>query len=165
MLDRANYGRAADLARQSSEEFLHQKRRDDEARSRAILAQAFAAQGKLAAARSEIGRSLGLVSKTQSRLDGFEIAIASTRVSGFLSEPLGANEVKRMAETLQKLATEAGRRGALRFELEAQLAVLELEAHSHQLSAHRVQLTTLQTKAREKGFVLIAQKAAILPPQ
>jgi tetratricopeptide (TPR) repeat protein len=106
-LDRADNGRAADLARQSSEQFLRQKRRDDEARSRALLAQALAAQGKFPEARSEIGRSLALISKTQSRLGGFEIAIASTRVSCFLGQPLHATDVDRMTDALQELAAEA----------------------------------------------------------
>jgi hypothetical protein len=61
---------------------------------------------------------------------------------------------------LQKLQREAQSLGFVAFDLDARLALAELEKNSQHSALARNELTSLENTARAKGFELVARKAA-----
>jgi len=140
-------GRAAEaesLARQAAEEFRKAKAPATEGLAHAVLARALLAQGKREPAVRAADRALALARQSRNRRVELSVAIA-------------AGHVRAATQSLETALGEATKRGFVPHQLEARLALGEIEAKS---AAGRARLEALEKDAAAKGFVLIARKAA-----
>jgi tetratricopeptide (TPR) repeat protein/TolB-like protein len=140
------------LARKAAPEFERENLREDQILATVILARALLAQGKNdeAAKEVEVGRSLSGASLS-TRLN---LAVTRARVEAALGKTREAN--KHATEALQ-LAT---KHGFVPEQLEARLALGEIEMKSGEADTGRARLAALEKDAQAKGFLLIARKAA-----
>lgn len=80
------------------------------------------------------------------------------------SWPDGWRELKgeksKALRSLEKAISEARKYGFANYQLEARLAIGEIELKAGQKAAGRIHLQALERDARAKGFGLIARKAA-----
>jgi hypothetical protein len=60
------------------------------------------------------------------------------------------------------MLAEATKRGFVGYQLEARLALGELEMKSRQTAAGRAHLTALEKEARTRGFLAVSRKAGVL---
>ncbi|HJZ85218.1 MAG TPA: tetratricopeptide repeat protein [Polyangia bacterium] len=135
-------------------EFQAQKAVDDEAMAEATLARALAALGRHTEALEAIERAGALAKKSESRDVRFGVGIAAARVR---ARP---GEVAAAQKQLESVLEEAGRLGFVAAQLEARLALGELQAKSGERAPARTRLLALEREARGRGFGLIARKAA-----
>jgi tetratricopeptide (TPR) repeat protein len=166
LLDEGKNVDSANLARQAAESLSSQKRPHEEALARACLAQALMAEGQSAQARSELDRSLSLVSGSQARLARLEISIATARITAGMGA--GRNTYDSVAQSISSLESavaEARARHMVGLELEAELARDEIEVRSGRTGIGRAHLAALQKEAEAKGFLRIAHHAAAVPLQ
>jgi len=142
------------LAQKAMEEFQAEQAADAEAGARAVQAKAFLAQGQVGKAREAIGRAVELARKSQSRAARAGVEIVSAQVRAAVGKPADARE------SLKATLAETKKYGFVRPELEARLALGQIEMKSGQTIAGRARLEALQKDARVKGFGLVARKAA-----
>jgi hypothetical protein len=121
-----------------------------------VLVQSLLAQKKPADAQQELVALKALVKTTSPRSLQYATLIASARVQA----ATGGSNVAVSVESLQKVAREAKRAGMPAFELEARLAIGEIELADGKTSLARKELDDVQREAAGKGFRLIEQKAA-----
>jgi tetratricopeptide (TPR) repeat protein len=140
------------LVRNAAPEFGRENLRDDQVLATVILARALLAQGKNdeAAKEVEAGRSLSGAS-VSTRLN---LAVTRARVEAALGK---TGEAKKQATQALQLAT---KHGFVPEQLEARLALGEIEMKSGEADASRARLAALEKDAQAKGFLLIARKAA-----
>jgi tetratricopeptide (TPR) repeat protein len=142
--------------RQSIAEFQAEKDTQDEIIGHAILARALLAMGRTADAQSEIDGARSLVGSSQNRGARLLMAVIASRVRAAAG---GTAEAQRV---LQETLAEATRSGFFTLQLEARLALGEIEIKSGKATAGRTHLAALEKDATAKGFLLIARKAAKL---
>jgi eukaryotic-like serine/threonine-protein kinase len=155
-LDENRPADAARLARQAADEFADQKRGDDEALARALLAKALSGLGQNKEARMALDRAAHLVSKSQALLTRLQVEIVEADSNAALdhsSRSVSASEMRH----LQTIAHEAHGRGILSLEFEARLAEGQWQECGRGGSRT---LMALQKEALAKGFLLIANRAA-----
>jgi DNA-binding winged helix-turn-helix (wHTH) protein/tetratricopeptide (TPR) repeat protein len=139
--------------RQVIEVLQKQKARDDEIQAWTILARAMLAQGKAAAAADAIGHARSLAGKSQAPETRWRTAIAASRVNS--SGPAARKELDAVVAKSRDL----GYRGV---ELDARLALAEIEMKAGQTAAGRAHLAAIEADAKAKGYNLIARKASSL---
>jgi tetratricopeptide (TPR) repeat protein len=144
--------------RQALEVFQTQKLRDDETQAWCVLARALLAQGKVPAAKEAAQHALSLAAKSQNPDIRWRTAITAARVetSGQDAAAYGSAAQKELAAIITK-SRELGYMG---IELDARLALAEIEMKAGQSAAGRAHLTAIEADARAKGYTLIARKAA-----
>ena len=140
-------------ARQVIEAFQKQRARDDEIQAWCILARAMLAQGKAAAAADAIGHAQSLAGKSQNPETRWRTAIAAARVNS--TGPAARKELDAVVAKSHVL----GYRGV---ELDARLALAEIEMKAGQMAAGRAHLAAIEADAKAKGYNLIARKASSL---
>lgn len=142
--------------REGLELFRQKKRNGAELEAHTLLARALLEEGRPAEARREIDQAASLVSKTQSRAArlGFSIAAAQARAASGKGP-----DVAEAERSLQTVLTSARRDGFLGYELEARLALGQIEMKAGR-NAGGAGLTALEKDAAAKGFGLIARKAS-----
>jgi tetratricopeptide (TPR) repeat protein len=140
--------------RQALEQFVVGKLSDDEVEARAILANALAAQGKTAEAQAEVSRALKLASNSQNAAVRLKLQLTAARQSA-RTETI--DEAKNQFHAVRKAAV---RYGFVEHELEAELALGELEIKSGDTAAGRSDLASLEKAASARGFLAISRKAA-----
>jgi tetratricopeptide (TPR) repeat protein len=125
--------------------------------ARLLLVQALLEQGKSVDALKEIVALNALVKATSPRSLRYGALIASARVQAATGPQA---KVAQPVESLQKVALDAKKAGMPGFELQARLAIAEIElADGKAAIAHR-ELEDVQHEAAAKGFGLIQQKAS-----
>jgi eukaryotic-like serine/threonine-protein kinase len=150
-------GRAAggeNILRQWKEQFHLEQQADDEFLSSIGLSEALLAQGKQVEAQREIEGSRELAAKCQNLFDRLQYEVASARVLLSSDHPESARAVAERA------LREARAHGFVGVEFDALLVTADLEKRLGQVSVAREQLVSLERAARDKGFMLIARKAA-----
>jgi eukaryotic-like serine/threonine-protein kinase len=148
-------GRLADAQaslRDAVTQFRELKAADDEGAAQGSLARALLAEHKTREAEHAVQESLRLLQGSRNRASIFEAGLAAARIEAATGK--GAAAVSR----LRKLETDA--RGYLGVELEARLALGEVELLSGQAVQGRARLEAVEKQARERGFGLIASRAA-----
>lgn len=145
---------AESLARQAVATFRAQRAADDEALALVVVATSLLAQNRATDARNEISRASTVVQKSQNRLARFAVAIASARVDAATRRSGDART------SLTSIASEAAKLALKGYELEARLALGEVEMRSGEVAAGRARLAALEKDASSRGFGLIAQRAA-----
>jgi DNA-binding winged helix-turn-helix (wHTH) protein/tetratricopeptide (TPR) repeat protein len=142
------------ILRQWKEQFHLEQQADDELLSSIGLSEALLAQGKQAEARREVEGSRDLAAKSQNLFDRLQYDVASARVL------LSSDHPEKAKAVLEGALRDARAHGFVGIEFEAMLGVADLEKRSGHADLAREQLTTLQRAARERGFMLVARKAA-----
>ena len=95
-----------------------------------------------------------LIGQSENRRDSLYVSIVAARVLAASGKPADAER------SLQAAIAEAQKMHLLDRELESRLALSEIELASGKASAGRMGLAALKKRAAEKGFSLIARKAA-----
>jgi len=153
-------GRAAEaepVAREAAAVFQSEKMGELEGNAWLVLARSLVAQGKAEMARGPAQQAARLLSTSQDRTTRLSLAIALARVDGAAGGPSAAGVPQRLSAA----AAEAASIGHVALELEARLALADVEARRGQRQA-RDDAAQLAREARAKGFGLIATKAAAL---
>jgi ATP/maltotriose-dependent transcriptional regulator MalT len=155
-------GRAAEVEnplRKWKQQFHQERQADDELTAVTALSRALMAQGKQGEARAEIETSQDLAAKSQNLLVRLEYELEFARV-------LLASGHSEMAKPhLEQVAREARVHELQGVELEAMVAAADLEIRSGRKANAQQQLASLEHRARDKGFGLIARKAAAAAAQ
>jgi len=149
-------GRAADAeqpARQVLEQAQAEKERGTELTARTTLARSLLAQGKPAEAGKEIHTAEAAAATTEDRL----LAIDFTRTAACIHAANG--RVAEASSSLGKALAEATKLGCGRCQLEARLALAQIEMKQGKNAAARERLAALENDATAKGFLLIAREA------
>lgn len=152
-LEQGRPAAAEATAREAAQEFGTEKRPDDEAWARAVLARSLIEQGKAKEAKEAIERALALSGRSQNPLLRLAVVIAAARLR------VAQGEADLAARRLKDGLLEATKYGYLGLQLEARLALAEIEARSGNPAAGRTRLLALGQEASAKGFGLIARKA------
>jgi DNA-binding winged helix-turn-helix (wHTH) protein/tetratricopeptide (TPR) repeat protein len=147
--------------RQALEVFQIQKARDDETSAWCILARALLKEGKVPAATEAIQHARSLAAESQNPEIRWRTAITAARIetaekSAAHSAAGGATR-KELGAIIAK-SRELGYQG---IELDARLALAEIEVKSGQVAEGRAHLTGIEADAKAKGYNLVARKAAI----
>jgi eukaryotic-like serine/threonine-protein kinase len=119
-----------------------------------VLADALRAQGKSVEAASEIENARAISVKMRPGIPNLEIDIVAARIDFALGK------IPDAEKNLSDVITRADKRGKIRYQLYARLALGEGELKSEKGSAGRAGLAQLEEDARSKGYLLIARKAA-----
>jgi tetratricopeptide (TPR) repeat protein len=153
MLEDGHPEKALETARKTAADFHAQNQIDYEAAAHTLAARCLLQSGKLAEAEVEIQQAEKLV-KADDHVAHLPVAIAGARIATASGDL--ANARKILGEAL----AEATKSNLLYFQYDARLALGELEIKSGNMAAGRARLTTLEKDARDKGFLLMARKAA-----
>jgi eukaryotic-like serine/threonine-protein kinase len=149
-------GAAERPAREARDEFQRTHKGDDQITATAVLAGALLAGGRNDDAFQEVTKTAPMAAKSQNLSVQLAFAVAHAR-SEAASGKIGP------AKTILKEAlAKATRSGYVGDQLECRLALEEIELKSGKSPASRARLEQLQKDAKEKGFNLIARKAAAL---
>jgi DNA-binding winged helix-turn-helix (wHTH) protein/tetratricopeptide (TPR) repeat protein len=146
--------------RQVIEALQRQKARDDETQAWYILARALLAQDKAAAASDAIEHARSLAAKSQNPEVRWRTAIAASRVS--IDGKDNVRTASRMAaeKELNAIVARSRELGYRGIELDARLALAEIEMKEGQTAAGRAHLAAIESDAKAMGYNLVARKAA-----
>lgn len=120
--------------------------------AQSLLATIALEEGDTAAATRAIAAARSLLRQSQGWEERFLFGIANGRVQA------AGGRLGEARESLNTVIAETTKHGNVRYQLEARLALCEVEAKTDPGSA-RVHAKTLEKDARSKGFGLIARKA------
>jgi tetratricopeptide (TPR) repeat protein len=155
-------GRPADAVpalRAAVDEFQRQRRLDDEAAAQVTLARALAATGDANAAQAPLERGLELARQSQSTEARLAAQVPAYRLRAAPRAGGACGAVHSSARrALGAAAAEAARLGFVALELEARLALGEAERACGKDGRGR--LAAVESDARRRGFLRIAEKAA-----
>ena len=145
---------AESLARAAIQEFKAEREVDREIQSEALLSRSLLQQGKLEGAQNAITRALRLSGKSSDVTVRLPLAIqnAYTRVA--------AKDLPEAELLVRNVLVEANKLGFVRIELEASLAIGEIQMKGKNPNLGRKRLEETETTARSKGFELIARRAS-----
>jgi tetratricopeptide (TPR) repeat protein/tRNA A-37 threonylcarbamoyl transferase component Bud32 len=144
-------------AREAAEEFRQERATDSEVSAHIVLARSLLAQGKYPAAQEAIDRAKALLNKSENLDTHFSFRITAARVRQASGRPSDRLEA---ANSLEAVLGEAKKTGFLGHELEAGLALGEIELQSGNIVRARRRLEALERQAAAQGFGLIVRKAA-----
>ncbi|MBZ5615623.1 MAG: tetratricopeptide repeat protein [Acidobacteriia bacterium] len=157
-----NEGRSvsdAEALSRSAGQVLHDaKVKDEEARAYSILASVLLAEGKSAEALQAVEQATVISRKSQDPNYRLSIAVVSSRVRG-LADPSNS-AVSQSLAALNQAAIEAGRLGYVGIQMEARLALGEIEMKSGKRGLGRNHLEAVERDSAARGFLLIAHRAS-----
>jgi len=131
------------------------QKKDDQVAAAAVLVRALLVEGKKDEASKEITKSLPIAAQSQNLSVQLAFAAVKARADAASGKPSSA------ISTLNPMLTKAKKAGYLGGELEIRLASEDVSKESHSV-ASRSRIEQLERDAKDKGFDLIARKAAAL---
>ena len=147
---------AAGPALEARDAFQKAHKSDDQITATVALVGALLARGKKDEALNEARKTAPIVARSQNLSVQLAFAAARARAEG-------DSQHTAEAKTLLKEAlVRAAKSGYVGDQLESRLVLEEIELKSGKSAASRARLDQLQKEAKEKGFDLIARKAAAL---
>ena len=156
-LEKNRLANAESLARDAALQLEKMNSIDDASVGCLILARALSAQGKLADAQAAIDKASALIQKGGDTTVRLRVAIESAVLHAGSGAPADISEARK---SIQSALADATKENLTGIQLEARLALGEVEMKSDKRAAGRVHLVALQQDAKSKGFLLIARKAA-----
>jgi len=147
--------------RQSLEVFQTQKLRDDETQAWCVLARALLAEGKAAAAKEAMQHARSLAAKSQNPNIRWPTATTAARIETAEKDLAHSAAASATRKELATIITKSRELGYMGIELDARLALAEIEMKVGQTTVGREHLTAIEADAKAKGYNLIARKAAI----
>jgi serine/threonine protein kinase/tetratricopeptide (TPR) repeat protein len=151
-LEKGQAPQAEVLAREAVKEFQTEKLHDGEIQADDLLVRSLMAQGKLPEAQSVVEGATKL--PAQDRIVRLSFAITCARLKG------RSGKMDEASRELESALKDASGMKVTGFEFEARFAQAEIELESEKNSAARSLLQALEKQAGEKGFQLLARKAA-----
>jgi serine/threonine protein kinase/tetratricopeptide (TPR) repeat protein len=145
---------AEQLSRSAVEAFRADAFADEEIFAQSVLARALLQQGKVDQARAAISEAVRLSEKSQDVTVRIPVILDHAYVMA-AGKNLGGAE-----STAQEALTRARNLSLFRLQLEASLALGQIQMTGPNPAAGRARLQALEKSARAKGFELIARKAA-----
>jgi DNA-binding winged helix-turn-helix (wHTH) protein/tetratricopeptide (TPR) repeat protein len=145
--------------RQALEVFQKQKVRDDETQAWCILARALLIQDKAAAAKDAIQHARSLAAKSQNPEIRWQTAITAARIETAQKDLAHSAAGIAARKELATIITKSRELGYMGIELDARLALAEIEMKAGQTIAGRAHLTAIEADAKAKGYNLLARKA------
>jgi serine/threonine protein kinase/tetratricopeptide (TPR) repeat protein len=149
-------GRASEaetLARAAIGEFRAEQEADNEIQAESVLSRSLLQQGKLDDAQKTIARALILAKKSSNVIVRLPLQIQNAFTQAAAKNQLAAERLARSA------MVESSKLGLIRIELEAALALGEIEMLRKNPDAGRNRLADTEKAARARGFDFIARKA------
>jgi hypothetical protein len=143
-------------AREARDELQRAHKSDDQVTATAALVDALLANGKNDDAFKELGKTAPIAAKSQNLSVQLAFAAAKARTEA-ASQKIGSAKA-----ILKEALAKATKSGYVGYQLESRLALEEMEMKSGKSTTSRARLEQLQKEATEKGFDLIARKAAAL---
>ena len=147
---------AETLAREAREEFVKAHKSDDQITATATLENALVASGKISDALKEVAKTAPIAAKSQNLSAQLAFAAAKARAQAASKDTAAAKTI------LKDALAKATKSGYLGYQLEFRLALEEIEAKAGKSAASRTRLEQLQKDAKDKGFALVARRAAAL---
>ena len=148
--------------RQALEVFQKQKARDDETQAWCILARALLAAGQSTRERkTRCNTRDPSAAKSQNPEIRWRTAITAARIES--AEKSAAHSAAGLAarKELAAIIPKSRELGYLGVELDARLALAEMEMKAGQMTAGRAHLAAIEADAKAKGYNLVARKAAV----
>lgn len=159
LLDQANAAEAESAAREAADFFAKTRAKRDQAAAYMVLSRALLSEGRLMDARAMADLAVNAAQEAHHHELEMMTSVVSLRVLAATEKREDAGEAKRRLNTLIADACDAGFVGA---ELEARLALAEVEEISGDRAAARAQLDALDNEATAHGYRLIAQTTATM---
>jgi hypothetical protein len=153
-VEEGHFGAAEKPALEARDEFRKAHKNDEQVAATSVLVAALLADGKNDDALKEVSKAAPIAAKSQNLSTRLGFAIAMARADA-ASQKTGAAKT-----VLNDAFAKATRFSYLGDQLEARLALEEVESKSTKSPASRARLEQLQKDAKEKGFNLIARKAS-----
>jgi len=154
MIDEGQAAKAEIEAQKAADEFEREKVGINEASARDVLARSQLAQKKLPEARKAIDAATKLLKKSDDPEKRLPVFITAARIAT-TSEPV------RAAASLEAIVAEAKKFHVVDAELDARLAMGEIEMQSAKNGAGRSRLSALEKDAIDKGMLQIARKVRV----
>jgi hypothetical protein len=158
-IEEGNLASAEVTSRDTRAEFQRLHQHEDEITADAVLARALLAMGRPSDAQKEIVAGKDLLTRSPDLETHFQLGI----VAGWVEAALGKNVSAE--NELKSVLAGATKHKYVGYQLEARLALGEIETGSGKIAAGHASLTALQKDAAARGFLLIARKAARTPDQ
>jgi DNA-binding winged helix-turn-helix (wHTH) protein/tetratricopeptide (TPR) repeat protein len=146
--------------RHAIEIFQKQKARDDEIQAWCVLARALLAQDKTSAASDAVGHARALAGKSQNPEVRWRTALAAARLCVAGKDKARVASGLAAKKELNAIVTKSRELGYRCVELDARLALAEIEMKDGQMAAARAHLAAIDSDAKAKGYLLVARKAA-----
>jgi eukaryotic-like serine/threonine-protein kinase len=140
--------------RKWKDQFHQEKQADDELFASTALVQALLSERKLSDATAEIERATPLAKNSQNIFVRLQFELVSARAVATSDHPESARAA------LQRILETARSHGFMGIELDARLAISEMDLKSGNVTAGRAALAALEKDANAAGFGLVAKKAA-----
>jgi eukaryotic-like serine/threonine-protein kinase len=156
LLDEGELQQARSDSSSAADEFVKEKAARDAALAYAVLSQVLLRDRNLMEAQKAIQEADAYLAKCNDREAELIVAISAARIQA-VSGGLARDDAER---TLQEIAIKASRLGFVPYELEPQLALAEIEVNLGDRANARSHLEAVQKEAVNRGFGLIALKAA-----
>jgi serine/threonine protein kinase/tetratricopeptide (TPR) repeat protein len=143
-------------SREARDAFQKAHKNDDQITAAVALVRALLAVGKNDEASKEVSKAVLMAAKSQNLSVQLAFAVPRARTE-VASQQTGAAKT-----ILREALVKANKSGYVGDQLESRLALEEIELKSGKSAASSARLDQLQKEAKEKGFDLIARKAATL---
>jgi eukaryotic-like serine/threonine-protein kinase len=151
----SNQGAIAEkFARDAVQEFQREKESDAQILALALLSRGLLQQGKIGEAQAAIAEAKTLSSKSSDVATRLVLEVDSAYARAAAKDFTGAEHLAKSA------IAEANKLGFVQTQLEASLALGEIQMKGQSLVAGRVVLLQLAKDANARGFALIARKAS-----
>jgi eukaryotic-like serine/threonine-protein kinase len=156
LLDEGELQQARFDSSSAADEFVKEKAARDAALAYAVLSQVLLRDRNLVDAQRAIQEADAYLAKCNDREAELIVAISAARIQA-VSGGIARDDA---AKTFQEIATKANRLGFVPYELEPRLALAEIEVNLGDRANARNHLEAVQKEAVNRGFGLIALKAA-----
>jgi eukaryotic-like serine/threonine-protein kinase len=140
--------------------FQQQKANDSEAQAWCLLARDFTAHGNVAAAQDAMQHARVLASKSQNLEVRWRTSIIAARVATADKDAVHSAPGIAARKALVEVIAKSHQQGYGIVELDARLALAEIEMKAGQTAEARIHLAAIQAEAKTKGYNLVARKAA-----
>ena len=147
--------------RQAIGVFQQQRSRDDETQAWCILARALFAEGKAADAIVAMQHARSLAPKSQNPEIRWQTAVAAAYLEAAGKDAAHSTVDLATRTELAGIITKSRDLGFQGTQLDARIALAEIEMKNGQVTMGRAHLVAIETDARAKGYNLLARKAAL----
>lgn len=155
LLDSGKPADSESLVRSALQQFKKEKQVEGEVSAHDTLAATLLELGRLSEATVEVEQATKQTGRNESRSSRFKTEIVAARVLS------GGGKSEDAARNLQRTIKYAQKTGFFVRQLEASLALAEIEAKSGRKKESQDLLQSVERDARGKGFLLIARKAVV----
>jgi len=152
--DTGQASEAETLARAATQEFQAERESDNEIQSETLLSRSLLEQGKIADAQQSMARALALSRKSADITVRLPLAIQHAYTLA------AAKDLTESERLTRNVLAESTKLGMVQIQLEASLAIGEVQLQGKSPDVGRKQLEETGKTARSQGFELIARKAS-----